>query len=267
MFFPQTKQQTRLAPPTAHLTQNFNVQIIKDLMEPEYQCFHLQCSSADVGHSGAARERTYVIMRHVATTDCLGDPIELYYQISEDLRSRLETEPKDYMIATHEEVVLEAMAVARTRGITYQQDLGNLEHLLTQRESDVLHYACKRYAEVYGQSASTNPNLAIFLGDNSNYSLTWSAKSGRIPTFRMNCGFTYFPYFGRWMCHSEKMACFGFPIRSRLATALGTPCLEIRDERRAAGLAGNTMVLPVVTLVTLVGLTCVADKRSTGSAY
>ena len=97
-------------------------------MEPEYQCYPIYCSSADAGHSGAARTRTYIIMRYIAETDCLGDPIELYYKIADYIRSQVATEPKDYMIATQEEIRLEAQAVARSRGIVYNPYRADLEY-------------------------------------------------------------------------------------------------------------------------------------------
>ena len=77
----------------------------------------------------------------------------------------------------------------------------------------------------------------------------------------------YFPFFQRWMCHSEKLATFGFPVRQHLAEMMGTPILPIKDERRAAGLAGNAMVLPTVAIVQLVALACVAAKETTGNKY
>ena len=245
----------------------FAVQTITALMEPEYQCYPMYCSSEDAGHAGAARTRTYIIMRYIAETDCLGDPIELYYKIADCVKSQVATEPKDYMIATQEEIRLEAQSVARSRGIVYNPHRADLEYLLLPRELDVLNFARNKYESTYNRAPDTDPNLAIFLGDNSSYSVTWSAHSHRIPTFRMNAGMMYFPYYGRWMCHAEKLATFGFPVRASLASALGTPTVPVRDERRAASLAGNCMVLPVVTIVTLVALSCVADKKCTGSAY
>ena len=67
-------------------------------------------------------------MRYIAETDCLGDPIELYYKIADYIRSQVATEPKDYMIATQEEIRLEAQAVARSRGIVYNPYRADLEY-------------------------------------------------------------------------------------------------------------------------------------------
>ena len=241
-------------------TKNFDADMIVGLMSPEYQCYIMSCSACDVGHAGTSRERTYIIMRHVEKTQCLYDPHEMYSKVASYISSKVATEPKDYMVASDQEIALEAMAVARQRGIVYQPYEQNLAYLLTLREREVLRHACLEYYTRFGQRANSNPNLAIFLGDNFSWSLTWSAVSNKIPGFRLNSGKTWFPYFARWMCHSEKLACFGFPIRGPLASSMGLPALPIKDERRAAGLAGNCMNLPVVTTVMLVALSCIAEK-------
>ena len=208
-----------------------------------------------------------MILRHVASTDCLYDPADMFHLISQHICSKVRTEPKDYMIATQEEIALEAMAVARKRSVPYRPGQQNLAYLLNARELDALNVACAKYATEFGKPATSDPNLAIFLGDSPSWGTTWSAKSNKVPTWRLNNGFMYFPYFQRWMLHSEKLSSFGFPVRAPLAQALGTPVLAIRDERRAAGLAGNCMCLPVVTIVTMIALSCFADKKSTGSLY
>ena len=75
----------------------------------------LFCWPRDVGHSGVSRDRVYIIMRHVETTDCLWDPIDLYHKIASHISARVQTQPKDYMIASREEVALEAVTMARKR--------------------------------------------------------------------------------------------------------------------------------------------------------
>ena len=54
------------------------------------------------------------------------------------------------------------------------------------------------------------PIYVFFLGDNPCHMKTWSATSGRVPTFRRNAasGKFWFPYYKRWMTNSEKP--FGF---------------------------------------------------------
>ena len=248
-------------------TKNFSVEFITALMSPEYQHYHLACSASDVGHSGCTRDRTYIIFRHVELTDCLYDPQELYYEVTQEIKSKVSTQPQDYMIATKEEIMMETLATCRLRQVAPRPYGSDLKYLLTDRERRVLDFASRMYMENFRRPASSDPNLAVYLGDNVEWSLTWSATSGRIPTFRMSSGKMYFPFFQRWMCHSEKLATFGFPVRQHLAEMMGTPILPIKDERRAAGLAGNAMVLPTVAIVQLVALACVAAKETTGNKY
>ena len=78
-----------------HVTETFDVPMIQALMEPEYQLYPLLVDSADCGHAGTARKRYYVIMRHVASTDCIFDPFELYELIREYITERVQTQPQD----------------------------------------------------------------------------------------------------------------------------------------------------------------------------
>ncbi|CAJ1375573.1 unnamed protein product [Effrenium voratum] len=153
--------------------------VLESLMEPEYQLYRLQVDCEDVGHAGIARTRTYVIMRHVQTTDCLYDPMDLYEQVREYIMPRARTQPRDYMIATSEEIALEAMSVARSRKLVYRPGLEDLTYLLNEREQGVLDYACAEYRRRFNTDPYMDPNLAVFLGDNPSYALTWSAVSGK----------------------------------------------------------------------------------------
>ncbi|CAE7696830.1 unnamed protein product [Symbiodinium pilosum] len=235
--------------------ETFDVPMIQALMEPEYQLYPLLVDSADCGHAGTARKRYYVIMRHVASTDCIFDPFELYELIREYITER------DYLIATAEEVALEAQAVARTRNLVYNPNEFDLRYLLNRREVNSLEKACAEYWARFGSDPYSDPNLAIYLGDSGDQWLTWSAVSGRTPTMRLNSGLMFFPCARRWMCASERLAALGMPIRKELAEPMGIPRVLIRDERRANFLAGNCMLLPSVAIVQMIALACVAAKQ------
>lgn len=240
--------------------------MLQSLMYPEYQLYIIKNDCADVGHFGMARTRTYVIMRHVETTDCLYDPFGMYEEIKKYITSRVQTQPSDYMIATPEEVALEAQHVASVRKVQYVPGTMDLTYLLNEREKATLDAGCAMYWKRFSKDTFQDKNLAIFLGDSHTFDITWSAVSKRIPTFRLNTGKMFFPFYKRWMCSSEKLAAFGFPIRG-VATTIGCPPLLIRDWRRANQLAGNCMVLPCIAIVQMIALTCIASKSATGSLY
>ena len=245
----------------------FDIGMLTELMEPDYQLYPIYASSQDCGHAGVSRERLYIILRHIQSTDCIYDPMDLYHHIKTYIMARAQTLPCDYMIATGQEILLEALATAQKRKIPFRPGEKDLRYLLNARETDVLTKACDQYWARFHRDPCQDPNLAIFLGDNVEYSLTWSAVSGKIPTFRLNSGKTFFPFLRRWMCSSERLASFGFPVRRDVAEWMGVPPVLIKDQRRASELAGNCMLLPTVAIVQLVALACVASKKATGSLY
>ena len=245
----------------------FDVDFLRTLMAKDYQLYCLEVHSEDCGHAGVGRARRYVILRHLATTEALHCPHELYAKIANYISSRIHTRPSDYMLASNEEILLEAQDVAQQRNIVFEPYSTDLHYLLNQRERSVLEAACAMYQERTGRSAESDPNFCVFLGDNPGWSLTTSITSLRIPTFRLNAGKTFFPFHRRWMVSSERLATFGFPVRKEVARSMGLPAVAIRDLRRASLLAGNCMLLPAVAIVQLVALCCIALKQTTGSVY
>ena len=245
--------------------KTFDLSVLEHLMEPDYQLYPLLMSAADTGHAGLTRQRWYVILRHVASTDCLFDPFDLYERIRGYISERVQTQPQDYMIASQEEILLEAAQEAIKRRQVLQPRNMDLRYLLNDREARVLDAACREYETRFHADPYADANFVIFLGDNPEYSYTWSAVTMRIPTLRLNDGKLYFPFFRRWMVASERLACLGFPVRTRLSEAMGVPPLLIRDERRASQLAGNCMMLPCVAIAQMIGLACVASKQNTGN--
>ena len=161
--------------------------------------------------------------------------------------------------------MLEAAQEAIKRRQVLQPRNMDLRYLLNDREARVLDAACREYETRFHADPYADANFVIFLGDNPEYSYTWSAVTMRIPTLRLNDGKLYFPFFRRWMVASERLACLGFPVRTRLSEAMGVPPLLIRDERRASQLAGNCMMLPCVAIAQRIGLACVASKQNTGN--
>ena len=63
------------------------------------------------------------------------------------------------------------------------------------------------YEKQYDDKAEKNPDLVFFLGDSPDFAKTWSASSGKIPTFRRNCasGKYWFPAQRRWLTSSERL--------------------------------------------------------------
>lgn len=94
-----------------------------------------------------------------------------------------------------------------TSGKVFRSNVSDLSYLLSDNEAAYVQGYTEAYEERYpGHKAIDNPNLCYFLGDNPTHMKTWSATSGRVPTFRRNAasGKFWFPHHRRWMTNSEK---------------------------------------------------------------
>ena len=157
---------------------------------PSYDLWQLMFSTADTGHGGAKRDRTYVIGSHVDKTSCLYDPWEMKDIIADRMRSKVRTLPSDYFLAEQVEVDREAIQLADRRKVSIDlrkpSNRADLTFLLNSREKAALNDYMNLYEQEYGKPAQSDPDLIVFLGDNPKRWRTWSAKSRTISTFRRN---------------------------------------------------------------------------------
>ena len=216
--------------------------MMADCHGPDYEFFQTFCTPADVGHAACARHRTYVVGAHVSRTRMLHDIWNLQESIRDEVQAMVQTQPKDYLLATDAEVTLEAQEVARRRRIPFREGESNLEYLLTARERQALRIYEAEYSKRYQHPAIADENLFCFLGDNPSWSLSWSVN-GAIPTFRMNSrsGLYWTPRYRRWLTARERLTCLGWPVVPEVAASMATPIVPAMDVKRAADLAGNSM--------------------------
>ena len=71
------------------------------------------------GHTGASRPRVYFLFLNKKRGVCLHNPVRLYKQLALKLQKHLYTTPSDYLVATDQEVQVEAMRMAALRNIPY----------------------------------------------------------------------------------------------------------------------------------------------------
>ena len=137
----------------------------------------------------------------------------------------------------------------------------DLTYLLNERELGVVHDYDEKYKAVHGPDScpSSDPNLVYFLGDNANYG-TWSGVSGKIPTFRCNTGFYWFPFFKRFMTPRDKLSTLSMPVDHQYCQVMGVPQIEIEDSKRSSLLAGNSMNFASVGIIQMIGLSCFAKS-------
>lgn len=129
---------------------------------PSYDLFQMFLSTSDSGHAGAKRDRTYVICSHQEHTSCTYDPEWMLSLISRRMKSKVQTVPSDYFLATIFEVQQEAQQLAIRRKIPFQPCCNNMEYLLTQREENALRSYEKAYFDEYRRSAKSDPDLIFF---------------------------------------------------------------------------------------------------------
>ena len=89
---------------------------------PTYDIFQLFFETADTGHAGAARDRTYLLMSHHDKTSCKFDPMTMKDIIPKRMRQKVQTRPSDYFMATWMEVENEAQQLAAKRKVPYVED-------------------------------------------------------------------------------------------------------------------------------------------------
>ena len=115
--------------------------------------------------------------------------------------------------------------------------------------------------EDFQESTRWWPWFVFYLGDNPENRRTWSAHSGKLPTFRVGRGLHWSASARRWLVAREKLAALGFPCDSASAAAMGVPEIPIKCTKRASAVAGNAMHFGSVAVAQLVTLCCFA-KRS-----
>ena len=134
----------------------------------------------------------------------------------------------------------------------------NLRPLLRQREKKAVTILRNDYRRLFNSSPDEDSDLFFYLGDNPKNRRTWSARSRKLPTFRVGRGLHWNAKARRWLVAREKLAALGFPCDSASARAMGVPEIPIRCTKRASAVAGNAMHFGSVAVAQLVTLCCFA---------
>ena len=237
--------------------------MIKKLYGKWYSLRILHCKLDDSGHTGATRNRIYLILFWKETVVEEYSVVDMYAEVTAYIKQYVSTQPKDYLIADRIDVLLEAelTALRRKKKLKPLTDEPDLTYLLNFREKEQIRRAKKCFLKKTGRQAESNKNLMLFLGDNfTERRKTWSLVSQRIPTLRMNTGKIWVFHKKRWLCGREKLASLGFPVTPGLAEAMGVPVLPVTDAQRASSLSGSCMALTTVAIVELVALSSLRLK-------
>ena len=228
--------------------------MMDDLHGPDFELYQTFCEPGDVGFGASSRKRTYVVGVHTSKTTVLKDPCELQEMLSGQLRGRVSTKPRDYLVASASEVCLQCQDMCRKRGLHYQNGM-DLRYVLTQRERIALNQYEEAFYTRTGQSARSQDDLFVYLGDNPSWSLTWSFH-GQLPTFRLTPGLMWHTKHCRWLTAKERLVSLGWPVVPTIASAMNVPLVPATDIKRASDLAGNSMHFLNCGVQQLVALAC-----------
>ncbi|CAE8740734.1 unnamed protein product, partial [Polarella glacialis] len=153
------------------------LRVIKIILGDDYVFYQLFVEPSDAGHGGIGRKRTYVFCLHRANGVYLHDVFDMYAEITQEIQKVVSTKPGNYMVATAEHIALDALATAGQSDLSY---------LLNEREVTNMRLFDQEYIKRYNRLPRYDDDLFYFLGDNFQYTKSWSAVSGKIPTYRRN---------------------------------------------------------------------------------
>lgn len=232
------------------------IEYINLLLGTDYFIWVFTVHAADSGHAGATRTRVYILFCHKLRGRVLMCPLTAYDVMQRRIRESVQTAPSDYLVGSPRDILVEAMRWAAVRKIEYRPGCMDLTYLLLPREIKAIKYLSLAFLERFSHSAEEDPDLCMYLGDNPEWSKTWSAISGALPTLRMSAGFLWFPFHMRWMLPLEKLLSQGVPVEANYARNLKVSPVPVKDPLRINDLVGNSMHFSSVAMIQLVGLSC-----------
>ena len=103
---------------------------------PDHDFYQLFSEPADVGFSGLARSRTWVIGSHRDHGTCLYDPFQLQSLLSTAFQKHVQANVPDFLVASRTEIQMEAFDRARRKGTSYQLGQVDMQYLLNERENN-----------------------------------------------------------------------------------------------------------------------------------
>lgn len=228
------------------------------MLGTDYHIWEFLVEAAHSGHRGASRTRVYFLFCHKLKGRVLMCPQRCYDIVKTRIRECVQTSPSCYLVASPRDILIEAMRWAAKRKRFFRPGNLDLAYILTPREREAVIYLSEAYEARFHQKASEDPDLCMYLGDNPQWSKTWSALSGALPTLRMSAGFLWFPFHKRWMLPMEKLLSQGIPVDPTYARSMNVLSVPVADPIRINDLVGNSMHFSSVAIVQFVGLTCLA---------
>jgi hypothetical protein len=100
--------------------QDFKLPVLQQLLGEDYLLIQIFVKPSDIGLSGIARHRTYIFCAHRETCRYLVDVHQAYRVLCKVLRKRVSTRPRDYLVATPQQVQADALRIAQDRKVEFK---------------------------------------------------------------------------------------------------------------------------------------------------
>lgn len=225
-------------------------------------------SPSDCGFGLVRRDRVYVLMIHKQRAILTHCPHEMHDLMVASM-AHVQTVPGHALQAGPAEVLAEVAELGSRRSRQSRGSRGPCREgfqqiwpseVLTARERDAINIYADLYRRRVGLNPERNLSLFYFLGDNPQARCSWSLH-GRLPTMRTNAGLLWSPWARRFLTHRERFAVMGYPVYLELAAAMGVPAWGLPDTVAMRQVLGNAMHVACVTMMLLVGLSCVKPAK------
>lgn len=89
--------------------------MVRYLYDDDYDIFPIYVDCCDQGHRGVARARVYCICAHKQRAKQLLDVHKVYDKVTKAITKQIRTRPRDYLVATHWEIMRNASLTASKR--------------------------------------------------------------------------------------------------------------------------------------------------------
>lgn len=95
--------------------KNLKLKLIRLIYGEHYNIHVLRVSLDHVGHTGARRDRLYLVLNHKMRTQQLCNPNDLYMHIIDQVSKAVHTTVQDYFVSSLREIDIAAAELAATR--------------------------------------------------------------------------------------------------------------------------------------------------------
>jgi len=208
----------------------------------------LKVSPDDVGYGMLSRPRQFIICSHRAKTSVTHNIPETFEVVRRALRRGAgDTSPSDCIMASKDEIQMEAKIMCDHIGREYVKDYPFVEYALGRFKQEYVAGFNSKWEERHGTRAENVPWLCYQLGDDPDNRLVWS-EYGKVPTLRKGKHLIYFPSVHRWPRQRQWLQ--------------STTCISLATFSIHRALVSDTFMYCCLSLDSIKGLQTVESRIS-----